>query len=419
MPYEDAEFKYEGWVGSNGKLEILFTDVNSSGANYSGVIRIQAINSNYYYVTQDNLPRSAREDITLQDSDVNKVIKYYNQGLHDYVTTIYLYETYRVEYDKNGATGSDIPEGWKWHGIDYLLVTNNLTKVVDGQEWIANGWNTTASGAGNNYSNGSFYYKENISQKFYAKFFQPGSSFYTIEWEITNPSGTVTFAIARDNGQWFNIKGLDNLTRDRGILMAEGDLITLPWVDVDESGKSLSQIFNSHILGWFDENGVEYHLGMTVERNMVFKAKLNGTTSNALQCKFLDDEFNEVHDSGLVANGASAYMALSGMDSATINNYQDGYRQWIAQNGDGYLRAADATGNVLTYSLGTKKVVVPPASEEQKRVSQNDFLVMFVILLLGTICTIGSVSVYILMRKKHGKINLNRFKEEKTNHHMV
>ena len=202
------------------------------------------------------------------------------------------------------------------------------------------------------------------------------------------------------------------------MLLAEGDEILLPQVKEDEDHKSLSRIFGGYILGWHTEgdNPEEYHIGMTAEGNITFVADLNNSIKNYVQCKFVDSEDNEIHDSGLVADGAQSYMALSGMDANTIKNYNDGFTQWVQRYVDTDLNRTQSANGILTFNFGEKKVVVEEPIKDNKPSAMTDYILMVIILALGVAATIASLTVYIIMRKKHHQVNLKSFKEETRGH---
>lgn len=399
MTYEEAEFKFEGWVDKNGRLEIPFYEVNSTGRYNGAVIRMQTLNASYYYMSQDALSKESKSQIELKASEVKNAIKSFNTGLINPYMTVYFYEVYRIQYDANGGIGDNLSEGWKWHKIDYLLAENKFSKTENGEVLVANGWNTSKAGNGTNYSSGAMYYRDDASQIFYAKFFASGDNYYTIKWIIDN--GSKRYALSRDFGVWFDTANEQYQSRDTGILVAEGELITLPQIQVDENGKSLSGIFGGYILGWYtEEENIPYSIGMTATRNVTFVAELNYDLNSYVQCKFIDEENEEIHDSGLIANGAQAYMALSGMDINLINDYREGYEDWVEQYGFEYLDSSNTPDGVLQFNLGVKEVV-DSETKKENQITWDDYISMFVILGLGVATTVISLSVYIIMRKKH------------------
>ncbi len=403
MTYEESAFKFEGWVGKNGRLEIPFFDVDSTGRYNGAVIRLQTVNASYYYMSQDALSKDNKLKIELKSSDVKNVVKSFNPGLIHDEMKVYLYEVYRIQYDANGGIGDNLTEGWKWHKIDYLLAENKFSKTENGEVLVANGWNTSKAGNGTNYSSGAMYYREDASQIFYAKFFASGENYYTVKWIIDN--GSKRYALSRDFNVWFDTSIEQYQSRDTGVLVAEGDLITLPQIQVDENGKSLSSIFGGYILGWYtEEENIPYSIGMTATRNVTFVAELNFDINDYVQCKFLDEENEEIHYSGLVANGAQAYMALSGMDANLIKDYNDGYQKWVSQYAFEYLDSTGKPDGVLEFNLGTKEVVDDAEPKEEVVTTWNDYVSMLVILGIGVAAAVISLSVYIIMRKKHKQV---------------
>ncbi len=397
--FDDAKFKFEGWVDKNGKLEIPFLDVDSTGRYGGAVIRLQTVNASYYYMSEDALSNDNKAKIELTSSKVKNVINAFNPGLIEPYKTIYLYEIYRIQYDANGGIGDDLEEGWKWHNIDYRLEENKFTKTEDGKSMTANGWNTSKAGNGNNYNSGSMYYRENASQVFYAKFFKPGENFYTVEWIIDN--GSKRYTLSRDFGVWFDTANPNYESRDTGMLIAEGELIVLPQVQVDETDESLSGIFGGYILGWHTvDDSTPYSVGMTATRNVTFIAELSADLNNYVECEFKDEFGDVIHYSGQVADGAKAYMALSGMSANTINEYYDGYTDWVQRYGFDYLDASKTPDGVLRYDLGAKTVIEEQPATNQEQITWDDYVPMFIILALGVVATVASLTVYIIMRKK-------------------
>lgn len=414
MTYDEADYKYETWIANNGKFEIRFYDVNSTGRNGNAVIRLQTINSSYYYISSVKLSTEEKLKTNVQTSDVKNAIRAFNKGLIYSDITVYLYEVYRIQYDANSGTGGTTPpEGWKWHKINYKLEENNFIKMTENGKLEPNGWNTSRAGNGNNYGSGSMYYIEDASQIFYANFFT-GDNYYTIEWIITD--GITTYALSRDSEEWFDMQ--QEPSRARGMKIAQGEYIILPQVEITGDMQSLSVIFGGYVLGWravaddWQPSGnnsnrlFTYTAGMKAERNIRFVADLNFNLDDYVECDFLDDEGELVHESGRVANNAQAYMALSGMDANTIKNYSDGYVDWIEKHGTETLKRENADANFnVSFDIGAKMVF--PETEEPviaRQTSIGEYIGMTVILVLGVAATAGSITFYILMRKKRTKL---------------
>ncbi len=340
--------------------------------------------------------------------------------------TIWLYEVYKIQYDANGATLPDNvtapAEKWKWHGTVCLLEKNVYKKETDNHvSLIQNGWNTARSGDGNNYPNGS-YYRENASQVFYANFFTENDVVYKIDWIITD--GRTTYCLAQDTGNWFNVDLASNANRETGVFVMQGDLIVLSQIIEDEEHNKLwsgSLFGNYSIRGWYavgddwsigDDitNGNEYYLNMTATSDYTFVADITSRTGQEIQCVFVDDQDNEICSSGTIAGDARPYMALSGMDIATINNYREGYDKWVEHYGPFDKLPRSATG-LNNYSLGAKIIETEiPSEKEEEAKSGNDYIAMMIVLLLGAGSSIASLTIYLLMRKKNFTINLKRFK---------
>ena len=314
------------------------------------------------------------------------------------------------------------------NGTD-LLEENVYKKDAGNNELLTpNGWNTTRSGNGNNYPNGS-YYRENASQIFYANFFAVDDKYYEIKWIITD--GITTYRIARNSGKWYNVAKYEN--REDGVFVKAGDLITLPRIVEDEDHLKFwsSSLFGDYYIkawyaandDWVLQDGVvgdnwkqfEYSLGMKATDDLTFVAILSSRTEKGLECKFSDAQGNEINNSGIIANGASAYMAWSGMDAKTIKVYSEGYNNWVERYGNTQLTTTP-TGFV-EYNLGNKSVIETPTENEEDEtgVGLSDYMIMFIILGSGVITTVASLGAYIVVRSKNRKsiVNLKKFKEEK------
>ncbi len=434
MLYDDTpeQFRHEGWVNNSGDgLFCVFDDVNSTGLNGGAVLRIQTINTNNsryyrsvdaYYVNLEN-----RKNIEVDWLEEENYVYYY-RGLAEHEMTVWLYEVYHIQYSGNGATlpanVSAPSDYWKWHGVDYLLEENVYQKMSDNNEpLVANGWN---SNNGDNYPSGA-YYRENSSKTFYANFFTTKDVKFIVDWVITD--GMTIYRMARDKGQWFNAANYEN--RETGAFVAQNALITLPQVIEDEHHNQFwSTLFgNYYIKGWYAakvdwtlDDGIngeqwkdrEYDLNMTATRDVIFVAILASQTDKGIQCVFQDDKGNTINNSGMVAVGAKAYMALSGMDTATINSYREGYNEWVQEYGNKTLTMTP-TG-MMTYGLGAKTAEEKPTEKEDKIGKVNtwtEYMTMFVILGAGVIATFASLAVYITMRRRIKPINLSMFKEER------
>ena len=419
MLYEEAPegFKHEAWVNVVDPLFYVFRGVNTTGRNGSAVVRVQTVNSGYYYrSTDDNYLSAAYRKGKAIDWEEEEEYIYRYQGLPEVEMTIRLYEVYHVQYEANGAeilSNAVAPEeGWKWHGVDYLLAENVYEKKSGEERLMANGWNTSRSGDGNNYPNGS-YYRENATQVFYANFFSAEEEYYEIEWIITD--GVKTYRKARNSGKWYDA-GEDG-ERESGEFVKRGALITLPKTTVDENGNEFwsGTLFGGYnIKGWYAANddwtladGVEgdgwqnfeYTLNMRANSDITFVAVLVKRTEKGLQCDFTDDKGNVINSSGVVANGASAYMALSGMDENTIKNYQAGYDDWVTKYGNSQLNTT-ATG-IVEFNLGPKGAAERAGEEEAvESKDAQEYVMMFVIMGAGVISVVVMVMVYKVKRRR-------------------
>lgn len=405
MKYEDETyFKKEGLVGRNGTLSDTFQYVNSNGYKNGGQIKLETTNQNtYYYVSDRLLTENERRKMKLDTQDLNSANKGFNIGLLNETTTIYLYEVYHIQYDNNYGIGDSLTDGWKWHNLDYRLEENKYKKFINGDYLEPNGWNTSRSGNGNSYNGASMTYRENSSQIFYAKFFGQDEKFYTISWVIDD--GVNRYTLSRDFRVWFDALNPSYENRTTGTLVLEGDLITLPQVEVDEFGESLAEIFGGYVLGWHTaDDETPYTIGMTAVRDMTFIAELNSELDDYVQAKFINADEQTVHESGKFASGAEAYMALSGMDANLMKDYEEGFNQWVDKYGYDYLDRANATDGLFTYQLGTK--TVPNTDTANQGLTWADYMPMFIILAVGIIPLVACLIGYLIIRnKQHKKIN--------------
>lgn len=405
MKYEDETyFKKEGLVGRNGTLGDTFQYVNSNGYKNGGQIKLETTNQNtYYYVSDRLLTENERRKMKLDTQDLNSANKGFNIGLLNETTTIYLYEVYHIQYDNNYGIGDSLTDGWKWHNLDYRLEENKYKKFINGDYLEPNGWNTSRSGNGNSYNGASMTYRENSSQIFYAKFFGQNEKFYTISWVIDD--GVNRYTLSRDFRVWFDALNPSYENRTTGTLVLEGDLITLPQVEVDEFGESLAEIFGGYVLGWHTaDDETPYTIGMTAVRDMTFIAELNSELDDYVQAKFINADEQTVHESGKFASGAEAYMALSGMDANLMKDYEEGFNQWVDKYGYDYLDRANATDGLFTYQLGTKTVLNTDTANQD--LTWADYMPMFIILAVGIIPLVACLIGYLIIRnKQHKKIN--------------
>ena len=243
-------------------------------------------------------------------------------------------------------------------------------------------------------------YRENASQIFYAKFFGQNEKFYTISWVIDD--GVNRYTLSRDFRVWFDALNPSYENRTTGTLVLEGDLITLPQVEVDEFGESLAEIFGGYVLGWHTaDDETPYTIGMTAVRDMTFIAELNSELDDYVQAEFINADEQTVHESGKFASGAEAYMALSGMDANLMKDYEEGFNQWVDKYGYDYLDRANATDGLFTYQLGTK--TVPNTDTAKQDLTWADYMPMFIILAVGIIPLVACLIGYLIIRNKQRK----------------
>ena len=245
-------------------------------------------------------------------------------------------------------------------------------------------------------------YSEDASQIFYAKFFGKDEKFYTINWIIRDLTKNLEYKLSRDFSVWYNTAEYGNM-RDSGVLVLENDIITLPQVAVDEKGNSLAEIFGGYVLGWETEDTkIAYSIGMPAVRDLTFVAVLNKNLDDAVRCQFVDADDKVVHDSGLVANGAQAYMALSGMNAKLISDYQEGYDKWVEIYAYDYLDKTQTPDGIIKYALGTKQIEETPPTPK-KQLTWADYIPMIIVLVVGIAPVILCLVIYLIQRQKRVK----------------
>ena len=401
MSFDDAEgFRFEGTIGRNNQLNGTFSNVYSNGFKNGAVIRLETTNNQtFYYISDRALTYAERRNISIESQKIKGVAKAVNTGLSQKSTKIYLYEVYHIEYNSNGGKGDTLTDGWKWHNIDYQLAENKFKKLSNGVYLEPNGWNTSSSGNGNNYNGAAMIYRENASQKFYARFFGQNDKFYTITWVIEDEENGEKYVLSREFRVWMDANNPENATRATGTLVLEGALITLPQIETDEFGNYLADIFGGHVLGWYTaDDYTPYTIGMTAVRDMTFIAELNNDIDDYVQCEFEDANNQTVFDSGKIASGAEAYMALSGMDTNLMKDYQEGFDKWVSKYGYDYLERSNSSDGIFTYQLGTKTL-----QNTETKTSSISFIPMFVVLGLGITSVLICLVVYLVLRQNQLK----------------
>ena len=242
-----------------------------------------------------------------------------------------------------------------------------------------------------------------------SSFATKGENSFVIQWVIKYNSKT--YKLERDTLKWFNASLPENETRTVGVFVDEGDLITLPQIQTAEDG-SLSTIFGGYISGWETETGnIKYQIGMKATGNMTFVAKLK--FGDYVQCKFENGEGEEIHDSGLIADGAEAYMALSGMDADFIKSYKDGYDKWVQEYGTKPLDGSKTPDGILTYQFGTKSTPVEDEentgnSPESAAASLEDYLPMLIVIAVGVVLAVIVLFGYFAYRNKMKSKNITK-----------
>ena len=162
----------------------------------------------------------------------------------------------------------------------------------------------------------------------------------------------------------------------------------------------------------------EYELNMLATRDTTFVAILGSRSEGSIQYVFEDDKGTQINDSGLISKNARGYMALSGVDSNTIESYRDGYDKWVQEVGNQAAPFENITAptGLVPYKLGAKTKNENSKTNEEtigKVNTWTDYMTMFVILGAGVITAFASLAVYIAMRRRVQPINRSMFKEER------
>lgn len=429
MAYEDSPFKYQHEVNTMNSLFHVFENVNSVGKDGRAVVRIKTINNENYFRTWNDYYKKEINRKT-NSVDMAEDEQYYLGKNNEYIglsvpeIKFYLYQVYAIQYDKNGAEplseGVAPQQGWKWHGIPYKLDENIYKKKSeDGSLLNPNGWTITRAGDGKIYPKGS-HYEGNVSQIFYANFFNAEDEKYKIEWIIT--AGNTTYQLS-STGKWFKVE--ENDSRDTGIFVAEGEIIPLPQIITDEDGNKFwsGLLFGGyHILGWKDEDGAIYNVDtMHATRDVTYTASVDNEmlvyNAKTVRYVFTNEKDEVINDSGDFASGASACMSLSGMSLEKIKAYYEGYDEWIKKYGNEQIKTKEnEDSSYYEHNLGAAAVVEKPGkeeTEEEGREGMDEYFVMFIIIAAGVITLGVTLAIYKVMCRRKKGVKIKRFKEER------
>lgn len=414
--FEDAAFKKEQNISKTQATKFEFENVNSMGKDGNGVIKIQYVSNGtangrerYYYLSLDPIFDSNRDSVVLNSINTSSaMLAYANRGLKERTSELWVYEVYRITYNANGASSTfNLPnEGWKWHDVDYKLANNVLYN--NGRTPI--GWNKTAGGSGMAFADDALY-RENVSQIFYAQFASVAEVTHTVRWKIAN------YEI--DNyGNWFNTDNPVNDNKTPGVVVKHGSKIYLPSiVNIDEkTGEvtfSTDKMLYSYIKKWVleDDGMTEYSPEFTATGDFTFRAELvdiekdsKGNDVNYVEYQFfLEGETNSLV-SNRVAWGASSYMALSGLTQKDYEKYP--YEEWLANYPKILEPNIDASGTMTSQRVSYTFPAIAGVETQNEKDSKQEMMLMVIIIGAGAVAAIGSIAIYLPIRKKRGQSKL-------------
>ncbi len=407
MSYGESPFRTE--YNPLDKDSVTLHGVNSPGKGGQGTIRVQCYNNRYYYLSEtlvSEYQMSGKDsDLVLSAANVDKAVLTLNPGLDatkptGYYTA-YIYEVYKITYDANTGMGS-LPEGWKWHDVAYELTENNFEKAG----LVADGWSRYPSGSGERYRKGAMYYKDNLSQIFYAQYAGENERTVIIRWQVGDYEYSST-------GVWFDAAAEPE--RPKGMTYVKNAQVYLP----DISGLPDTVTNGERIIGWHMEppdESVHYSWGFVANREeIVFVAELNKRGEDYLNIVFTSEGV-PVHNV-TIANGSDSYMALSGLTAVDFKRYN--YQKFIEEYQYEKLKVSDGE-RTLTYELGAalSSPEEPPDIQNpaEKPVSGEDggTGTMVILIIIGMIIAIIALVVYMMVRNKKVKMKVKRLKEDKS-----
>ena len=238
-------------------------------------------------------------------------------------------------------------------------------------------------------------YTEEESKTLYAQFYTLDEKMYKVEWIIDN--GSVRYALSRGSEVWVNIT--EDPERKTGVALKEGETIILPQVKEAENGESLVEIFGGYILGWYtEEDNIPYEYGTKISSNVTYVARLNGNKEDYVSCKFYNEANELIHDSGNLANGASAYMALSGLDKETYEAYMTSFANWSELNRAEILDKTKVEDGVYTYAFAEEDEEAGESGATKKE--QTNYTMMFIFIGVGVVGAGEILVVYLILRKR-------------------
>ena len=173
-----------------------------------------------------------------------------------------------------------------------------------------------------------------------------------------------------------------------------------------------------YIQGWQAEDSSIYSAAtMYATHSVTYTASVeNGMlvpTTDTVRCVFVNNDGEQISDTGVLASGANACMALSGMSKEQLKAYREGLDTWLKDNSNKQLKTSEIKDGYFEYSLGAAKQTQTPTTEtDDKSNGMNEYFIMFIILAAGVIALGASLGVYLVMRKRSSVVNFKNFKEE-------
>ena len=117
---------------------------------------LEAENSSYnYYISVGSEPTTS--------SSLNSKTYSWTPSSNVFIN-VYIRQRYQISYNSNNGTGTVPSTQYKIHGTSITLGSNSLTRT----SYTANGWNTSSSGTGTQYTSGATYSDDTASRTLYA-----------------------------------------------------------------------------------------------------------------------------------------------------------------------------------------------------------------------------------------------------------
>lgn len=388
-------FKLQGELKVSETVTFTFNNVNSTGRNNNGSIKVQFVDNGRYYYLSNKPVDDDYHNVVLNAITTSSVrVISLNEGLTASIDDLFIYEVYRISYNANGGSTSNLPaDGWKWHNVDYVLAKNELVRL----NHTPNGWNKTAGGTGLHFDGGDKY-TDDISQVFYAEYLNGSDVKYTIRWQIENYEIDI-------NGVWFDTT-LDNSSREVGMQLKENEHIYLPNLTNADGVFSTPLMYGDrYILKWVlkDNRNVEYSFDWKAEQDMFFVAVLQSegakTDYDFIEFNFYEEGKINPLISNKVGRGASSYLALSGVTASDFAKYD--YEGWYQNYVKTLEPETDGYGTFVSNKLQhTFPAVIGVEIKDTKAEQEHEMMLMVIIIGAGAVVSIGACAIYLPIRRK-------------------